>query len=129
MSSTAGTRTGRGPSPPAGVNYLELWFALMGGAAAWLLRLIVNASLVEYSCSISATWPVWATTGIATAIAAAALLVSLRYRRMSGDANRETARWLALLALMFNVLALIGIVFETLPVLFLDICMSVNLPA
>ncbi len=108
-----------------GVNYLALWFALMGGAAAWLLRLVVNASLVEYSCRIEATWPVWATTLIATAIAVGSLLMAWRYFRLGGDASLDTAHWLARLGLMFNALAIIGILFETLPILFIDVCRSV----
>ncbi len=126
MSSATDARPGRGPAPPAGVNYLELAFGLMGGPAVWLLRLIVNSSLVEYSCRISATWPIWVTTLVATVISVIALVVAWRYDRMTGDGMAEAAHWLGRLGLMFNVLAIIGIVFETLPALFLDVCRSVT---
>jgi hypothetical protein len=111
---------------PAGprINYLELTFALMGGPFVWLLRLVVNSSLVDYSCRIGATWPLWLTTAIATMISVAALAASFKYYRMPGDAT--TARWLGLLAIMFNVLAIIGIVLETAPAAVLDVCQEVG---
>lgn len=116
----------RGPSPPAGVNYLELTFAVFGGAAAWLLRLIVNASLVEYSCLINATWPVWLVTLITTGIGVLALLAAWRYLRFEGDPDGGGARWLAVLGLMLNALAIAGILLETSPILVLDVCRSVQ---
>ena len=73
------------------VNYLTLTFAVFGGAAAWLLRLILNSSLVEWSCAIDATWPLWATTTVATLVAVAALVIALRYYRMTGDAPHHDA--------------------------------------
>ncbi|MBW3603499.1 MAG: hypothetical protein KY460_01100 [Actinobacteria bacterium] len=116
----------RGPSPPAGINYLELTFAVFGGAAAWLLRLIVNASLVEYSCLIGATWPVWLATLITTAVAVASVLAAWRYLRFEGDPDGSGARWLAVLGLMFNALAVAGILLETSPILVIDLCSSVQ---
>jgi membrane protein implicated in regulation of membrane protease activity len=116
----------RGPTAPAGINYLELTFALFGGAAAWLLRLIVNASLVEYSCLTDATWPVWLATLLTTAVAVLALLAAWRYHRFTGGPDENGARWLALLGLMFNALAIAGILLETSPILFLDVCRSVQ---
>lgn len=113
---------------PAGprVNYLELTFALMGGALVWLLRLVINSSLVDYSCRIGATWPLWLTTAIATLISVAALVASRKYHRMAGDG--ATARWLGLLAIMFNVLAIAGILLETAPAAVLDVCQEVGPP-
>lgn len=107
----------------SGINYLQLAFAIFGGATAWLLRLVVNSSLVEWSCAIEATWPLWATTALATLVAAAALLVALRYHRMVGDApHQDAARWLAFTGILFNVTAITGIVLETAPALVLDVC-------
>lgn len=116
----------RGPSPPAGINYLELTFAVFGGAAMWLLRLIVNASLVEYSCLIDTTWPVWSVTLITTAVAVLATLSAWRYLKFEGDPDGDGARWLAILGLMFNALAIAGILLETSPILVLDVCRSVT---
>jgi hypothetical protein len=110
----------------AGVNYVELTFALMGGALAWLLRLIANSSLVEYSCQIDATWPLWLITVAATLIGVAALVSSRKYSRMADDvAHAATARWLGVLGIMFNVTAIAGILLETAPTVVLDICLAV----
>lgn len=117
----------RRPAAPAGVNYLELTFAVFGGAAAWLLRLIVNSSLVEYSCLIGTTWPLWLATLATTAVAVLALLDAWRYLGFEGGPDEGSARWFALLGLMFNVLAIAGILLETSPILFLDVCRSVQL--
>lgn len=125
MSSNTDVRADPGA---AGVNYLELTFALMGGALVWLLRLVVNSSLVEYSCQIGATWPLWLTTAVATLIGIAALAASRKYHRMADDptSHHETARWLGLLAIMFNVTAIAGILLETAPVAVLDVCRQVG---
>jgi magnesium-transporting ATPase (P-type) len=117
------------PAPPGsrGVNYLALTFALMGGATVWLVRLIVNSALVNYSCAIRATWPLWLTTVVTTLIGCAALAVSWGFYRMTdeGPDSADTARWLGLLGVMFNVLAIAGIILESAPIVVLDICRSV----
>lgn len=121
----ADSRTGPLVDAPArAVNYLELTFALMGGAVAWLLRLVVNSALVAESCRLQATWPLWVTSAVTVAIGGVALLSARRYLRVGGDGpdHGDSAHWLALLAVIFNVTAIAGIVLETLPVLFLDIC-------
>ena len=117
-----------GTTTAVDVNYLNLTFALMGGALVWLLRLVANSSLVAYSCMIGATWPLWLTTAVATLIAVAALVASWRYYRMADDPPRqaETARWFGLLAIMFNVLAMAGILLETVPVAVIDVCRQVG---
>lgn len=116
------------PDTAPGVNYLLLTFAVLGGAAAWLLRLIVNASLVEYACRSGGTWPVWATTLATTAVAGIALAYAWRYHRFDGTPDRDGARWLARLGLMFNVLAIAGILLETAPILVIDVCRAVPSP-
>ena len=110
-----------------GVNSLELTFALVGGPLVWLLRLVVNSSLVDYSCQIGATWPLWLTTTVATLIGVAALATSRRYYRMADDTsgNHETASWLGLLAIMLNALAVAGILLESTPIAVLDVCRAV----
>lgn len=121
MTSDATTRAGA-----TSVNYLELTFALMGGAAVWLLRLVVNSSLVEYSCAIDATWPLWATTAVTTLIAVASLVSARRFHRTADDGarSRDGVRWLGLLGVIMNILAIAGILLETSPVLFLDVCVG-----
>jgi hypothetical protein len=109
------------------VNYLELTFALMGGALVWLLRLVANSSLVEYSCRIGATWPLWLVTAVSTLVALAALAASRKYQRIGDDSTgaHEAARWLGLLAIMMNVLAIAGILLESAPIAVLDVCRQV----
>lgn len=125
MSSTTDAHTDHvGP----GINYLLLTFAVFGGAAAWLLRLIVNSSLVEYSCLSASTWPVWVVTLVTTGIAVLALASSWRHHRAAEGPDRDSARWFALLGVMFNALAIAGILLETAPVLVIDICRAVPSP-
>ena len=110
----------------AGINYLELTFALMGGALAWVLRLIINSALVHLSCVMGTTWPLWLSTAVFTAIAVAALWFSWRYWRLPEDGpHREAARWLGFLGVLFNITSITGILLETAPVLVLDICRGV----
>ena len=45
--------------------------------SAGIPAVIVNASLVESSCLIDATWPLWLTTVVSTLIAVAALIVAV----------------------------------------------------
>ena len=108
------------------VNYLELTFALSGGIVAWLLRLILNSALVPYACRLGSPWPLWVTTAVAALVTVAALASSLRFRRRArqGDdaSHVGTAGWLGLLGIGFNVVSMSGIVLESVPILFLDLC-------
>jgi hypothetical protein len=116
------------PDRLTGVNYLELTFAVMGGAVAWLARLILSSTLVTRSCQIDATWPLWATTTATGLVALAALASSVRFRRRAAEGDDTshlgTAGWLGFLGILFNATALTGIVFESLPIAFLDVCSS-----
>jgi hypothetical protein len=109
-----------------GVNYLELTFALMGGAVAWLTRLIVASALVPYACRINATWPLWMTTAVTAAVTVAALGSSLRFWRQKDEGDNVshigTAGWLGLLGIIFNVTSLSAILLESVPIAFLDVC-------
>jgi hypothetical protein len=111
-----------------GVNYLELTFAVMGGAVAWLARLILSSTLVTRSCQLDATWPLWATTAATGLVALAALASSVRFRRRAAEGDDTshvgTAGWLGFLGILFNAASLTGIVFESLPIAFLDVCSS-----
>jgi hypothetical protein len=117
------------PDRLSGVNYLKLTFALMGGVVAWLLRLILHSALVPYACRINATWPLWVTTAAAALMTGIALALSLRFwQRKDRDDNVShvgTAGWLGLLGIGFNAIALSGIFLESVPILFLDLCLSV----
>jgi hypothetical protein len=111
------------------VNYLELTFALAGGIVAWLLRLIANVALVPYSCQLGSSWPLWVSTGVAALVTVAALMSSVRFwrRKDEGDdaSHVGTAGWLGLLAVVFNIMSLSGIIFESVPILFIDVCLTV----
>lgn len=109
-----------------GVNYLMLTLAMWAGAFAWLLRLVVNSSLVVLSCRMGTSWPLWAVTAVCTAAAVAAGWLSWRFHRAAGTTgDLDAARWLGLLGVMFNVLAVAGIVLESAPIAVLDICRAV----
>lgn len=117
-------------SRPAGArepSYLALTFALMGGAVAWLLRLVVNSALVNYSCDIGSTWPLWLTTAVSTVVGGAALVVAWRLWRLPDDGARpaDTTRWLGLLGIGFNITSIAGILLESAPIAVLDVCRSV----
>ena len=120
------TRTDSEAAAPA-VNYLELVFALFGGATVWLVRLVANSALVTWSCGIGSTWPLWLVTGVTTAVGLAALWSSWRLYKLADqpEASAETARWLGLLGILFNVTSVIGILFESAPILVLDVCRAV----
>jgi membrane protein implicated in regulation of membrane protease activity len=105
------------------VRYGLLTFALMGGATAWLLRLVINSSLVAYSCRIGSTWPLWLSTGLFTAVGLLSLWASWRLHRGRGEQDAVT--WLGLLGVMFNVTSVAGIVLESVPIAVIDLCRAV----
>lgn len=106
------------------LSYAALTFALMGGAAIWLVRLIVNSALVPYACRVGSAWSLWLATGLSTLVAVAALAYAWRFWRMADEDGRpvETARWLGALGVLFNVTSIVGIIAETVPVGVLDVC-------
>jgi hypothetical protein len=105
-------------------RFVILGFALMGGATAWLVRLVANSALVNYSCHIGATWPLWTTTVVTSLVAAGALVVSWRRYRGAGsfDDPSGSEAWLAFTGVIFNVTAIVGIVFESVPIAVIDVC-------
>lgn len=105
------------------VRYGLLTFALMGGAAAWLLRLVVNSSLVAYSCDIGSTWPLWVSTGLFTIAGLASLWASWRLYR--GQGGQDAVTWLGLLGVLFNMTSVAGIVLESVPIAVVDLCRAV----
>lgn len=123
MSTDAATSA---PDEASGVNYLELTFALMAGPLAWLVRLVANSSLMVLSCRLGSSWPLWSVTTACTAVSAVALWSSRRFQRNpGGTGDLDAARWLGLLGVMFNVLALAGILLESAPIAILDVCLRV----
>lgn len=119
MTSEAGAAGGQATR----VRYGVLTFALMGGATVWLLRLVINSSLVAYSCRIGSTWPLWLSTALFTAVGLFALWVSWRLYRDRGE--HDAVAWLGLLGVLFNVTSVAGIVLESVPIAVLDICRAV----
>lgn len=109
-----------------GVNYLVLAVAMWAGALAWLIRLVANSSLVVLSCRIGSAWPLWAVTAACTAVAVGSGWLAWRFHRAAGTADEiDAARWLGLLGVMFNALAVAGIALESAPIAFIDICRAV----
>lgn len=95
----------------------SVWFAFLGGAVAWALRLGLAYPLVPLACHRDAMWPLYALSAVMAVLAGAAAWVGWR-RRDGGAASRTVRRrrFLAragmLLSLFF--LAAIGVESATL---------------
>ncbi len=120
------TTTAPASEGDTGVNYLVLAVAMWAGALAWLVRLVANSSLVVLSCRMGTAWPLWAVTAVCTAVAVVSGWLAWRFHRSAGTTgDLDAARWLGLLGVMINVLAIAGIVLESAPIAVLDLCRSV----
>jgi hypothetical protein len=128
-----------------------LWFAVLGGTAAWTLHLLLGWGLEEIACSPASTSPgvfgvsltVW--IGVATALLAAvtvaAGVLAYRFWRQAGAADpkehtepgeggpepQETVRsgrtgFMALFGLAANALFLLSIVYGGVSLLLLQPC-------
>ena len=123
---TSETTTAPASEGGTGVNYLLLAVAMWAGAFAWLVRLVANSSLVVLSCRLGTAWPLWAVTAVCTAVAAGSGWLAWRFHRAAGTTgDLDAARWLGLLGIMMNVLSVVGIVLESAPIAFLDLCRAV----
>ena len=125
------------PATTAGVRTWRLWFALLGGAAAWAGHLLIAYAVAEFGCvaglghrGIAGAGGVTVLSGlligvsaIMTAAAAAALIVS---RRLPGHVpsdspatdDRATREFVARFGVIANGVFLLVIVVESLPIFF-----------
>lgn len=125
----------------AKVAPLVLWFAVLGGAGAWSLHLVVGWGLEEIACGSGSVGSdilgiglvAWLTaiTIVLGAVTVAALLLSWRLWRQAGrpihgDADPPVGRagFMALYGLLSNGLFLLMIVFGGVSLLFLGPCLS-----
>ena len=70
-----------------------VWYALLGGLAAWIIHLLAFAALSDLSTrSASVRWAMHGITAATLAMTAVAIVLSVRLTRDAGDALRERAR-------------------------------------
>jgi hypothetical protein len=71
----------------------EVWYALLGGVAAWTIHLLLFAAWVRFTCTADGyVWVMHAATVACLAMTAAAIALSLRHlRRGDGDGDDEAA--------------------------------------
>lgn len=96
-----------------------IWFAVLGGIAAWLVHLIATASLVAAACPHHPVlWVVHTVTAITLLVTAAAMTMSWRLR----FAADEPRRFLGDLGMLLNATNLALILLEGSFVLFIHPC-------
>lgn len=103
--------------------------ALLGGLAAWLVALIARSFLVVPACGMGLPGRglLVAVSGAGVALTAHALLTAVRFGGL-GDAASErmtAVTFLATVGVLLNVVSLLLIVGETIPVAFIDPCTGV----
>lgn len=100
---------------------LVLGYALSAGVGWWIVHLCATAALVPNACDHGGSnWSINAVTVMAALGGISAVLASLRVRQVARDDGRLTA--LAIVSLLFNVIALAVTLFEGMPALFLGPC-------
>lgn len=118
----------------AGVGQWKLWFALLGGAAAWTGHLMLAYVISEFGCTaglghrtlfgVSAvSWVLLVMSAAMTALAALALLVShgvgrQAQPRVADPDDHTTADYVARFGMIANGLFLFIVLIESLPIFF-----------
>lgn len=126
--------TGRVPTA-ASVPLAALFFALLGGPAAWTAHLLASYPLVSVACRMGTTAPLNIITGVTALIAAAAAGTGWwAFRRSregdavetSGDghASETRAGFMGLVGLLLALLFTFAILIEGLPPLLQDPCVK-----
>jgi len=112
--------------PDLPVSGGALWFGALGGPIAWATQLMLMYPLVELACRQRSALPLYVTSGVLFAVAAAAGLVSWRalqaMRQCNGATIPRRVRFHARFGVWSAVVFLILIAGGTLPVLFDDPC-------
>lgn len=109
-----------------------LWFALLGGPAAWSAHLLGSYPLVPVACRMGTTAPLNILTLVTAAVAGAATVASgWAYRRArpaasaAGVAGSESrAGFMGACGLLLGLLFTFAIVMEGLPPLLQDPCVE-----
>ncbi|MEX0653695.1 MAG: hypothetical protein WD534_00950 [Phycisphaeraceae bacterium] len=116
----------------AGLGSFLVWFAMFGGAVAWLVHFLGIYLLGEFGCHTTlrdvtflrltgVAWSILAVTVLMFALAVAALLAAHHNQRLIADQlpdARDNLRFAAHLGRISNTLFAGVILFQTLPVLF-----------
>ena len=110
------------------VRVVRVWFAVLGGIAAWTVHLIFVASFVSYSCNVhGVTWAYHVATGVTTLITLAAMWLSWLLVKSSNEPESSPteggrARFLGLFGLAIGGINVILILLEGFYVPFLHHC-------
>ena len=105
-----------------------LWFSLLAAPAAWALAEVIGYALVKPVCFGNATLALTAINGVAFALVIAGGLVGraclIRAQGASDDGGSQVDRsyFMALVAISFNVLVALLLVFATFPHFVLSPC-------
>lgn len=113
-----------------------LWFALLGGPAAWTAHLLGSYPLVPVACRMGTTAPLNILTAVTAVIALAAAATGWwAYRRSRGPVGADPARgsgvevaeprpaFMGMLGLMLALLFAFAILMEGLPPVLQDPCL------
>lgn len=103
-----------------------LWFALLGGPAAWTAHLLASYPLVPVACREGITWPLNVLTAATAAIALAAALTGWwAFRRAGGRAAFDSRpAFMALTGLLLSSLFTFAILLAGLPPILQDPCLN-----
>ncbi len=113
------------------VGYGPLWFGVLGGLTAWIVRLVAGASLVGWSCANGwvGTLVQWLNSGFWALITLAALVICVRIGRrtanVDGDQSWSAASVLAGIGVLMNAMSLALIVAESVSIGFVPACAAV----
>ena len=70
---------------------LSVWYALLGGIAAWTIHLMVLVAVVQYTCNASGSfWIIHLTTAVTVAMVAVAIVLAQRLARAEGDESSDS---------------------------------------
>lgn len=111
--------------PDRVVHPLVLLFALFGGMAAWMAHITFEPMLVGLACRRGLVGVLHGLTAVTALGALAALAASrLMWQRAStdGGASEHPVAFLAFLSALFNVISLLLIAFEEVPIFLVDPC-------
>lgn len=102
----------------------QLMVALWAGIGLWMVHLVVQMGLNGWACASGQLWPFHLVTIVTAVPTVGAGWLGWRIaRRGEQDPHVVAARFLGWLAVVMNVLSLVLIVAEWLPVLAVDPCL------
>ncbi len=100
---------------------VTIWFALLGGLAAWIIHLLAFVSLADLSTrSSSVRWAMHGITAATLAMTVAALALSVRLARDAGDVDesernsRGRSRFIGLMGIVIGIINFMLIALEEL---------------